>query len=223
MSHDPSLERLDAWRDQLLDAARPIAAFDGWTAETLTRAERDAGLDAGIGALACPAGVIDLLDFWARRCDEAAAAALEAADLSAMRVRERVAFGVRARVEATGAAHRLAARRAIARLALPDGAARAGAMAWRAADVIWRGIGDRSTDGNFYSKRAILSGVVAGALNVWAMAADDEDDAPWRFLDRRIDNVMTFEKFKARARGWFAAAPSPAEVAASVRYPRRRG
>ncbi len=214
-------EKLDDLRDRLLDAALERAAFDGWTGAMMSAAEADAGLPEGSASLASISGPVDLLDFWALRCDEAMNAAMQSLQLDAMRVREKVSVGVRARIEAIGEENREAARRAAARLALPDAAARGAHMMWRASDRIWRALGDPSTDGNFYSKRAILTGVVTGVLSVWVSADGPEDDAPWRFLDRRIENVMQFEKAKARMRKLAEGLPSPVELAAALRYPRR--
>lgn len=211
----PEFARLDDTRDALLAAAVENAPFDGWTTPALARAAADAGLDAGTEALACPAGPIDLIDFWARRCDEAAEARLLATDLDDMKIRARVALGVKARVEAIGEERREAARRATARMALPDAAPRGAQILWRAADRIWRAIGDRSTDGAHYSKRVVLSGVLASVLARWLQ---DDADAAWETLDRRIDGVMQFEAVKARTRKLFENAPNAPALLARLRY-----
>lgn len=217
---DADLSHLDAMRRALLSAALDAAAFDGWNARMLADAERAAGLPEGAAALACPAGVVDLLDFWGAECDRAVEAELAATDLAELKVRERVTAGVRARLFAIGDVRKEAARRALARLALPDASWRGARIVWRASDTIWRAIGDTSTDGNFYSKRAILSGVLSSTLGVWLH--EDDPEAAWRFLDRRIENVMQFEKSKARLSGLFRDLPSPLAAAAALRYPRRR-
>ncbi len=212
-------EHLDRIRRRLLDAALGDAAFDGWTARTLARAEAAADLEPGSADLACPGGVADLLDFWGLEADRAVETALADADLAGLKIRELVALGVRARVEAIGADRKEAARRALARLALPDLAPRGARILWRAADTIWRGIGDTSTDGAFYTKRAILSGVLANVVAAWLA---DDADAAWAVLDRRIGAVMQFEKTKARVRDWTAKLPDPAEILAGLRYPSKR-
>lgn len=210
---------IEDFRDRLLAAALPEAAFDGWRAGTLVKAEKAAGLPEGGAGLACPSGVVDLLDHWHLRADEAMERALAAQDLAAMKIREKVAAGVLARIDAVSPENREAARRAAHRLALPDAAPRAARMVWRTCDRIWRAIGDRSTDGNHYSKRAILAGVFASTFAVW-LDAEEEADVE-AFLDRRIDNVMQFEKFKAQARKVHAKLPDPTALAAALRYPRR--
>ncbi|KAA5803539.1 COQ9 family protein [Alkalicaulis satelles] len=207
--------RADAARNALVDAALIHAGFDGWTAATLARAGADAGLSAGEVELYCPGGVLDLIETWFARCDDAAAAAI-AAD-PAGKVRARVTNGVMARLDAM-AGHEDAARRARARLLLPDGLDRGARLVWATADMIWRALGDPSTDGNFYSKRAILSGVYASTLAVWL---DEDDPAKPRtraFLDRRIANVMEFEKVKAGWRKAQAGFPDLFALAGRARY-----
>jgi ubiquinone biosynthesis protein COQ9 len=207
--------RADAARDALLEAALIHAAFDGWTAATLKAASADAGLSAGEAALYCPGGVLDLIETWSRRSDSIAAEAIAANP--ARRVRDRVTNAVMARLDAM-AGHEDAARRARARLLLPDGLDRGARLVWASADAIWRALGDPSTDINFYTKRATLSGVLATTQAIWL---DDEDaDKPRTraFLDRRIDGVMQFEKVKARWREAQANLPDLAALAGRMRY-----
>ena len=62
--------------------------------------------------------------------------------------------------------------------------------------------GDTATDHNHYSKRLILSGVLGATRLVWFGDESDGNEKSWAFLDRRIENVMQFEKAKAK---WQAA------------------
>ena len=105
-------------------------------------------------------------------------------------------------------------------LSNPVRAPEAARLVWRTADRIWRALGDRSTDENFYSKRAILSGVLASTYARWF-----SDDAPdhaetWAFLDARIENVMQFEKFKAQLKPLSKGVQSAVGLAARFRYGR---
>src|SRR3546814_6034725 len=75
-----------------------------------------------------------------------------------MKVREKIAAGVRCRLEAV-AAHREAVRSGLAFFALPQNAAAGLASLYRTVDAIWYAAGDRATDYNFYTKRALLAGV----------------------------------------------------------------
>jgi ubiquinone biosynthesis protein COQ9 len=63
---------------------------------------------------------------------------------------------------------------------------------------MWRWAGDTATDYNYYTKRTILSGVIASTRLVWFDDDDPEHQETQAFLDRRIDNVMQFEKVKGK-------------------------
>ena len=67
-------------------------------------------------------------------------------------------------------------------------------LLWESADALWRWAGDTATDENHYSKRAILSGILATAL---AIRLSSGREAAMTFVDARIENVMSFEKWKA--------------------------
>jgi len=70
----------------------------------------------------------------------------------------------------------------------------------------------RSTDFNFYTKRAILAGVYSSTLLRWFTDDSEDEKATFEFLDRRIDDVMRFEKFKADANEMFAKLPSLGDI-----------
>jgi ubiquinone biosynthesis protein COQ9 len=115
--------------------------------------------------------------------------------------------------------HREALRRALAILASPQNLAEAARLAWRAADRIWRLAGDTATDFNHYSKRAILIGVY-GSTSLVFLDDENPDLAETRaFLNRRIDDVMRFEKFKASWRGTRERLPSLSRFLGRLRYP----
>jgi ubiquinone biosynthesis protein COQ9 len=84
---------------------------------------------------------------------------------------------------------------------------------------MWRIAGDRATDFNHYSKRAILMGVY-GSTSLVYLDDTSEDLADTRaFLNRRIDDVMQFEKLKASWRGTRERLPSLSRFLGRLRYP----
>jgi ubiquinone biosynthesis protein COQ9 len=143
------------------------------------------------------------------------------ADLASMKIRQRVTFAVQARLEAIGA-HEEAARRARARLMLHDAGMLGAELIWATSDKIWAALNDPSTDFNWYSKRAILSAVYTSSLSAWLNDGEPDKARAKAFLDRRIENVMEFEKAKAQWRKMTAGLPDPADVLARLRYGRRR-
>jgi ubiquinone biosynthesis protein COQ9 len=207
----------DRFRARILEVFPGYAAEKGWTDAAFRDAVAAAGLGDGEAQLACPKGVFDLFDAFAGRADQAMLAGLEELDLAAMRYRERVRAAVQVRLEAQ-APYKAAARAMGRALARPDRAPEAARLLWRTADRIWRALGDISTDENYYSKRAILSGVLASTYTRWYADESEGHEATWAFLDARIENVMQFEKLKAKLKPVAEAAQTAVGVAARFRY-----
>lgn len=207
----------DRFRARILEVFPPHAVRLGWTEAAFEAAVAEAGLSAGEAALACPKGAFDLFDAFADRADQAMLAALDELDLAAMKIRQRVKAAVQVRLEAQ-APYKDAARAMTRALARPTRAPEAARLLWRTADRIWRALGDTSTDENFYSKRGILSGVLASTYARWFSDDSADHEATWAFLDARIENVMQFEKFKARLKPLSEGVHSAVGVAARLRY-----
>ena len=209
--------------DRLLDAALLHVPFDGWSDAVLAAAAQDAGLDLALAQAIYPRGGLDLALAYHRRGDAQMLAAMQGADLDAMRYRDRVIFAVRARLEA---ADRESVRRAATLMALPQNAPEAARAMWATADAIWTALGDTSEDGNWYSKRAILSAVYSATVLYWLGDSSDGTADTWAFLDRRIEDVMRFEKTKAQVRaspvlsGVFAV---PLKIMETLRKPQGAG
>lgn len=188
----------DDTKERLLDAALMHVPFDGWSAPAFDAAMQDAGIDAAQAKAVCPRGAVDLALAYHARGDAAMVARLQAADLSAMRFRDRIAAAVRFRLEAV--TDKELVRRGTTLFALPPYAADGARAIWGTADLIWTTLGDQSGDINWYTKRATLSAVYSSTVLYWLGDQSDGDADTWAFLDRRIDNVMQFEKVKAQAR-----------------------
>jgi ubiquinone biosynthesis protein COQ9 len=181
--------------DRLLDAAIPHVPFDGWSQATLAAAVAETGIDPALAGALFPRGGLDLALAYHRRGDAAMLARLEGRLGAAMRMRDRVALAVRLRLEDED---RELVRRGTTLLALPHHAPEGVRAVWATSDAIWNALGDTSEDGNWYSRRMILSGVYSATLLYWLGDQSPGHEATWDFLDRRIDEVMQFEKAKAR-------------------------
>lgn len=217
--HSASEIPSDRFRERLMRVLPAEVVAKGWTDAALRSAALEAGLTEGEALLALPNGIVDAMDAFADRADQAMLAALASADLPRMKVRERVTFAVRERIAAQ-APHKEAARRLSVALALPQRAGLGPKLVWRTADRIWRGLGDPSTDFNFYSKRAILTGVLASTYARWFTDDSPDHAGTFAFLDERIDNVMQFEKLKARAKPVMEGMIDFAGLAGRLRYGR---
>lgn len=181
----------EATEQQVLDAALKITTTQGWTWPAVRAAGKAAGLSAAETELLLPKGPADLAALLSRRHDAQALAALP--DPASLKIRERIRAAVEARLDAA-AQDEAAVRRWSGYLSLPLNFSLGLKLLWESADALWRWAGDTATDENHYSKRAILSGILASAL---AIRLSSGRDAAMSFVDARIENVMSFEKWKA--------------------------
>jgi ubiquinone biosynthesis protein COQ9 len=212
---DPTLDEL---RAALAPLVATNAAFDGWSSAAIDSAAASLAIDSGVARLAFADGAVDMIDAWFAHIDREMAERLPPEKLAAMKIRERIAALVETRLDLL-APDRESLRRAAAILAMPQNAARAARLGWRAADVMWRLAGDTATDYNHYTKRGLLGGIYAATIAVFLQ----DESAGWAdtrgFLARRIDNVMQFEKAKARFLGRASHRPSLSRFIGRLRYP----
>lgn len=211
---DPTLDEI---RAALAPDLAANAAFDGWGETAIDAAAGQRGIDEDVAHLAFD-GAADMIAAWFEAIDRAMIATVSDDALATMKVRERIATQVEARLEAL-APHRESLRRALAILARPQHALRAAKLGWHAADLMWRRAGDTATDYNHYTKRAILSGVYAATITVFL---DDESDGhsdTRAFLSRRIDSILRFEKTKAQLIKQREHLPSLSRFVGRLRYP----
>lgn len=176
----------------LLDAAEVHVPFDGWSQTTFDAAVAEVGMNPAHAKTLCPRGVADLAVAYHLRGDARMVAALDADDLDDMRFRDRVAHAIRVRL---ADADKEIVRRGSALFALPHMAADGAKLIWGTADAVWTALGDTSNDVNWYTKRATLSAVYGSVVLFWL---GDDGTGLDDFIDRRIDNVMQFEKVKAQ-------------------------
>jgi ubiquinone biosynthesis protein COQ9 len=194
MSARPSREEE---RDRVLEAALAHVPFDGWSRRSLVAAAADVGVDQGLARRLFPRGGDDLLAHLERWADRQMLARSDTGELQTLRVRERIARLVRARLEAL-TPHREALRRASAARLLPGNALTATVSLWRTVDLIWTVAGDRADDFSYYTKRSLLAAVWSSTFLFWLDDRSDRLEATWGFLERRIDNVMQIGSLRAR-------------------------
>jgi ubiquinone biosynthesis protein COQ9 len=205
-------------KDALLAAILPDVPFDGWTRAALARAAERVGLEPAELRSLCPGGVRDLVAWFSHWADRETMSALAARDLSALKVRERIATGVATRLSVL-APHREAVRRSLALLTAPQNLALGARLLYDAVDAIWYAAGDTATDFNFYTKRALLAGVYAATTLYWLDDRSPESADTLSFLDRRLGDVMSIPKATERLRDWTSRFPNPFRL---VRLARRR-
>lgn len=215
---DPSpLEQL---RRRLALAVGENAVFDGWTLAAVDAAAAQLGIDPVQARLAMPKGQAAMVHVYIQEVDRALDAWFTPERLAGLKIRDKIRALVWRRLEIMAPA-REAVRRALAILAMPQNVPLGLRIGWHTADVMWRIAGDTSTNFNHYTKRMTLGAVYGSTLLVWL---DDQSEGmadTSAFLDRRIDDVMSFEKWKAEWRGSSDRRLSVSRFLGRLRYPPR--
>lgn len=192
--------------------------FDGWTRAAVDSAAAQLGIDRAQAGLAFAKGAAAMVDSYVLGVDREMERRLPPETLAAMKIRERIRTLVWTRIQIMAPA-REAVRSALSILAMPQNAPAALRIAWRSADGMWRLAGDTSSDFNHYTKRMTLAAVYGSTLLAWLDDASEGFSETAAFLDRRIDNVMEFEKWKAAWRG--RESFSLSRFVGRLRYPPR--
>ena len=189
-------ENVQKIRDQILEHALLRVPFEGWHWQGICQAAEDCGYDRNMAHSVFPQGLEDVLDHLADLADREMMDQLSLLTPEEMRVRDRIKHGVLHRLQALNA-YREAEKYAISYWAVPGRQGRAARILWRTSDRIWTWAGDTSTDYNYYTKRGLLSSVLASTTLAWLKDTDFDIAQPGKthaFLDRRIDNVLSFGK-----------------------------
>ena len=202
------MTELTSRRDKILLASLHHVVFDGWTKAALQAGVQDAGFDADMALRAFPGGLPDLAQHMADWADRRMLDELADLDLDAMRVRDRVAAGVKARLQVV-TPYREAMRRLLAYLTLPQNAPMAARQTWRTVDEIWYAAGDDAADFNYYTKRSLLLPVYTTTVLYWLNDDSDGMAATWDYLERRISDVLKVPALKAHIQKALSSLPGP--------------
>lgn len=212
---DPTLDEI---RAALAPLIARNAAFDGWSYAAVESAAVELAIEPEVAVLAFNGNAMRMVDAWIDSIDQELAQRLTASRLNALKIRDRITILLATRLEIMNP-DREALRRAMAIMAMPQNIVRGTKVGWRSADRMWRMAGDTARDFNHYTKRATLSAVYGSTLSVFVNDESPDFIDTRAFLDRRIENVMQFEKVKAQARARKEYVPSLSRFIGRLRYP----
>ncbi|HEY4266476.1 MAG TPA: COQ9 family protein [Micropepsaceae bacterium] len=204
----------DAIRDRVLTAALAEIPVTGVSDATLALAAEKCGISKRELGDAFPQGPVSLVEAFSHWADRRMTEILSLQDKQ--RMRDRITSAVRTRIELM-TSHKDATRRVTAFLAQPQHAGLAAKLMMGSVDAMWRVAGDRSSDFSYYTKRATLGGVYGATFAYWLSDSSEGNAATWMFLNHRIDNVMSIEKFKGTARQAMAKLPGPLKIFDALR------
>ena len=152
------------------------------------------GMSDGERDLIAPNGAADIAAILWRGHDAELERSDVVASLPGMKIRERINYLIDLRIDAFAREEKLA-HRLEGFLMLPPNLDLHRRLMWDSADLIWRLTGDKALDENHYSKRTIVSAILAAAI-LTRLSRGAEAQAEQ--VRKNIDGVMEYEKFKAK-------------------------
>jgi ubiquinone biosynthesis protein COQ9 len=189
MSQLNPLQDINALEARLLTQAKPMLPEYGFTLRLMQALMKSLRMTTAELELVCPNGARDIAALMWRDHDKAT----EGFDVDGLKIRDKIGGLLKARLAAFDD-HEDAAKRLIGYLSLPAQVLLLQSLVGRSADQIWRLAGDQALDENYYSKRLILSAILPSAILTRLMQGKDQ---AYEQIERNIDAVMQFERFKA--------------------------
>lgn len=188
------LSGLKAAESRLARAVTTYIPVLGLNRQSLEAGARSLGLSEGERDMIAPHGAADIAAILWREQDEILLSQETAESLAGMKVREKIGYLLNLRLD-EGAKDEKVTERLMGFFALPQHAALYHRVLWKTAGTIWRLAGDKALDENHYTKRIIVSGILTTAMMTRLSRGRE---AQLEQIDRNIEQVMQFEKFKAK-------------------------
>ena len=194
MTTPPPLNHIKAAEAALAQAVAVFVPDLGLNRLSLRAGATAAGFNDGECDLIAPNGADDIAAILWRSHDAVLAAPETATALAVMKIREKIGYLLNLRLDEAARDEHLA-RHLMGFFALPHHALLYQRLLWDTADTIWRLAGDKALDENHYSKRMIVSGILTTAMMT---RLSQGRDAQMNQINRNIQSVMDFERFKAK-------------------------
>ena len=206
----------ESQRAALIEAMLPDVAFDNWSRPALRSAARRIGMPAGEADALFPGGSADLVAGFSRWADLRMLDRLETETLDPLRIPERIALAIATRLEII-TPWREAVRRALSVLVLPQHVPLGVRLLYETVDAAWYGVGDRSTDFSFYTKRLTLAAIYAASLLYWLEDSSPDFADTRAFLDRRLAEVAVVGRARRHLGTAVERLPNPVRLLRQLR------
>jgi ubiquinone biosynthesis protein COQ9 len=171
-------------------------------------AARRADIPAGEAMALFPRGAPDLIAAFSRWADHQMLERLAAVSTEKLSLSQRIALALRLRFSVL-APWREAVRRGLSVLAMPQNAPLGLRLLYDTVDAIWHGVGDDSTDFSFYTKRATLAGIHAGAVLFWLDDRSPDAADTEAFIERRLADLHRLTGLRERLASAAERLPNP--------------
>ena len=194
-------------KEKILTEFLKIAAFEGWSKESLLKTLDQLNIDKASCNLIFENDILDLTAFYIDFYNKKSLELLP--NLENEKIRNKIKFCLYARFEVEKD-NKLALQR-LSNFYLnpknflslnlgPRAIIYALKDCYKIADFIWKTINDSSTDFNFYTKRLTLGKIIFRSFGKFLKDDDLDLQNTKNFIDSEIEKVMKFEKLKSQAK-----------------------
>ena len=171
----------------------------GWTKEAVHAAAQRSDFSFDEMMVVFDHDISEIVRFFNRCVDEEMINGLHRSVIKNRSIRDRIKKAILLRLRILSR-NKQACRNTMAYLSFPQNLMLSLDLLYSTADSIWRSIGDRSTDFNFYTKRILLSSIYLPTLVFWIEDQSANFSDTRKFVDRRIENIMYIQKLRSTLR-----------------------
>ena len=191
-----------------------LCPLEGWSEEVLTQAIIECKIEAKFKNLLFENGCLDLIQFYIEEKNRNLAQIIAAEpNFSSFKIRQKIKFALYNLFESEKE-NQLALQRLRNFYFNPKNfttvkyGPKPLLMAFqhvgKIANFIWKEIGDKSTDFNFYTKRLTLSKIILQTFAVFVKDQSQNLQVTKNFIDLQIEKVMKFVKMKSQVKNFSA-------------------
>ena len=195
------MEKMDK-KNQIFESLIPYFTQHGWQDLAIQKWAEIEGNDRSSLQMVFPAMISDCLTYFVHKMNVDLLQHLGQVDLVALRIPERIKLAVMTRFKLMYPYRDLFAQE-ILYFKNPLHAKQGVENLYKIVDCIWFGIGDQSTDFNFYTKRFTLACVYKATFLYWLKDDSENSINSSMFLDRRLENISFIPKMKKKINDLF--------------------
>lgn len=184
-------------KQEVVDVVLSEVPFLGWNWQTVKESVTKCNLDQEYADILFPEGIDEIITIYIDRIDLEMKQVVETEEFQQLSIRNKIASLVKARFQVMEQSKVLSVA-TIKYLMMPHNVVLSNKLLFRTVDMMWRLIGDKSTDYNYYSKRMLLSAVYSSSLLYWMSDDSEGNERTNAFIDRRIADVMKIGKLKSK-------------------------
>jgi ubiquinone biosynthesis protein COQ9 len=170
------------------------AVFDGWTEDNFSKSVKSSGFKYEYALLLFSNGLEDLTQYFHDDLNKIMEENFLTNNVFA-KIHEKIIYAIELKFSQYKK-HKEAVRCLMKYNLMPQHILSAKSRLWNTCDIIWRLVGDESTDFNYYTKRSILAAVYASSF-IYFINDDSEEFSKTKiFIRNRIKNSLIFGKWK---------------------------